>query len=124
MMTTRADPDSRSSCLFLYYSERLQGKWHFHPANPISTDVRNNRGAGRILLAGGRFIRPSQSCTPVYGYSFTLNEVTRLSTSEYSERPLREFQPEMLAVQAMHTYNWIPGIEVIDGAKMTSLSKV
>ncbi len=124
MMTTRADPDSRSSCLFLYYSERLQGKWHFHPANPISTDVRNNRGAGRIVLAGGRFIRPSQSCTPVYGYSFTLNEITRLSISEYSERPLREFQPEMLAVQAMHTYNWIPGIEVIDGAKMTSLSKV
>lgn len=123
MMTTRADPDSRSSCLFLFYAERLTGEWRFHPANPISTDVRNNRGAGRIFQADQRLIRPSQSCAPVYGYSFTFNEITRLSTTEYSERPLREFRPETLKMQAMHTYNWLPGIEIIDGAKVTPLAK-
>ena len=124
MITTRADPDPRSSCLFLFYAERLSGEWQFHPANPISTDARNNRGAGRIFSAGGRLLRPSQSCCPVYGYSFTLNEIIRLSTSEYAERPLREFHPEALGVQATHTYNWIPGAEVIDGAVMTPLAKV
>ncbi len=124
MMTTRADPDSRSSCLFLFYAETLNGEWRFHPRNPISTDVRNNRGAGLIASAGRRLIRPSQNCSRVYGYSFTLNEVTTLSTSQYAERPLREFRPEGWGVQAMHTYNRIPGAEMIDGATMTPLSNV
>ena len=123
MMTTRADPDPRSSCLFLFYAERLTGEWRFHPSNPISTDVRNNRGAGRIFWADSRFIRPSQSCAPVYGYSFTLNEITRLSTTEYAERPLLECRPETLSMQATHTYNWIHGVEMIDGARMTPLAK-
>jgi hypothetical protein len=124
MMTTRADPDSRSACLFLFYAERLTGNWRFHPANPISTDVRNNRGAGRIFYTKGRLIRPSQSCSPVYGYSFTLNEITSLSATEYSEQALREFRPEPLNMQATHTYNWLPGVEIIDGASVVPLRKV
>ena len=123
MMTTRTDPDPRSSCLFLFYAKRLQGEWHFHPANPISTDVRNNRGAGRIFWDGARWVRPSQSCAPVYGYSFTLNKVTKLSAWEYAERPIKEFRPISFGVQATHTYNWIPGVEIIDGAKMTPIAK-
>ena len=124
MMTTRADPDSRSACLFFFHAERLTGEWRFHPANPISTDVRNNRGAGRIFSANGRLIRPSQSCSPVYGYSFTLNEITKLSATEYSEQALREFRPEALGMQATHTYNWIPGVEIIDGARVVPFSKI
>jgi len=124
MTTTSVDPDAGPTKLFLFYAETLSGEWHFHPDNPISTDVRTNRGAGRIFQAGTRLIRPSQSGCPFYGYSFSLNEVTRLSTTEYAERTLAEFTPEMLKVQAIHTYNWIPGVEVIDGAKVTPLAKV
>src|SRR4029077_5716347 len=108
-----------------FYAEALHCDWHFHPDNPISTDARNNRGAGRIFLAGDRLIRPSQSSAPVYGYSFTLNEVTKLSTTEYAERPLAEFTPDAVkGLGAGHTYNWIPGVEVIDGAKATPVKKV
>jgi hypothetical protein len=39
-------------------------------------------------------IGPSQSSAPVYGYSLTLNEVTKLSTAEYAESPLVEFTPD------------------------------
>jgi len=116
MMTTSADPDSRAAILLLFFSERLSGPWQFHPANPVSSDVRNNRGAGRIFFDGKRWIRPSQSCCPVYGYSFTLNEITALSTTEYGERAIREFRPESLgAFKATHTYNWMVGVELIDG---------
>lgn len=86
--------------------------------------MRNNRGAGRIFSANGRLIRPSQSCSPVYGYSFTLNEITKLSATEYSEQALREFRPEALGMQATHTYNWIPGVEIIDGARVVPFSKI
>jgi hypothetical protein len=74
------------------------------------------------VRADGRLIWPSQSCCPIYGYSFTVNKVTRLSPTKYEERPLREFKPESLNVQAVHTYHWIPGVEVIDGAKVTLLA--
>ncbi len=124
MMTSTADPDSRSMSLYLFYSESLAGPWRMHPSNPISTDARNNRGAGRIIAAGGRLIRPSQSCCPIYGYSFSLNEVTRLSPTEYEERTVREFKPDALKVAAVHTYNWISGVEVIDGAKPARLATV
>ena len=93
--------------------------------HPVSSDVRNNRGAGRIFFDGKRWIRPSQSCCPVYGYSFTLNEITALSTTEYGERAIREFRPESLgAFKATHTYNWIVGVELIDGTVTRAVDKV
>jgi hypothetical protein len=123
-MVTSADPDARSGSLFLFYAEALGGPWSFHPSNPISTDARFNRGAGTMLLSDGRLIRPSQSSCPVCGYSFSFNEVTALSTTQYAERPLREYKPESVHLEAMHTYNWIPGVEVIDGAKNMPLARV
>ncbi|HLZ41139.1 MAG TPA: hypothetical protein VKQ11_09265 [Candidatus Sulfotelmatobacter sp.] len=117
MMVSTADPDARCSALYLFFAKALVGPWTMHPANPISTDVRNNRGAGTIGYVDGRLIRPSQSCCPVYGYSFSFNAVTKLSPSEYQEHALGEYKPEELGVKAVHTYNWIPGVEVIDGVK-------
>jgi hypothetical protein len=123
LMTTRAEPDSRAGSLFLFYSEALSGDWNFHPANPISTDIRNNRGAGAVFVADGKLIRPSQSCSPIYGYSFSFNEITELSTDRYSEKALRTVTPwgDFCAV---HTYNRAGNIEVIDGAIMTPLKKL
>lgn len=124
MIVTTADPDARCAALYLFYAEALEGPWTMHPANPISTDARNNRGAGKIMCAEGRLLRPSQSCCPVYGYSFSLNEITKLSPAEYEEHALREYKPEGLEVKAMHTYNWIPGIEMIDGVKSMGRNEV
>jgi len=123
LMTTRAEPDSRAGCLFLFYSESLTGEWKFHPANPISTDIRNNRGAGNVFLSGGRLIRTSQSCCPIYGYSFSFNEITELSKDRYAERPLRTILP-WGNLCAVHTYNRAGNVEVIDGAVMTALKKL
>jgi hypothetical protein len=85
MLATSADPDPRASSLLLFFSEHLRGPWKFHPANPVSTNVRNSRGAGKIFWTGDRWIRPSQSACPIYGYSFTLNEILELSPTKYSE---------------------------------------
>jgi hypothetical protein len=125
IMTTNADPNPRTACLFLFYTESLTGEWYFHPANPISTDVRNNRGAGRVFKARQHWIRPSQNCSPVYGYSFTLNEITELSTEHYSERPLRTITPEFWkGLCGVHTYNWVGNVELIDGASMVPRSRL
>jgi hypothetical protein len=125
LMTTRAEPDPRAGCLLLFYSESLTGEWQFHPANPISTDSRNNRGAGRVFRAENRLIRPSQSRCPIYGYSFSLNEITKLTPEDYSEQVLTTVTPEFWdGFCAVHTYNRVGNIELIDGARMTRLKDV
>ena len=104
LMTTRAEADSRAGCLLLFYCESLTGEWKFHPSNPISTDIRNNRGAGNVFLSSRRLVRPSQSCSPIYGYSFSFNEITELSKERYSEQPLKTITP-WNGLCAVHTYN-------------------
>jgi hypothetical protein len=123
IMTTTAEPSPRTTTLFLFYAESLAGEWHLHPANPISTDVRNNRGAGRVFQAGGRWIRPSQSASPIYGYSFTLNEITEISRDRYVERPMHTVTPEFWqGLRGVHTYNCVGNIELIDGLRMIKAS--
>lgn len=125
MMTTRAEPDPRAGVLLLYYAESLAGEWRFHPSNPISTDARDDRGAGRVFRAGDRLIRPSQSRCPIYGYSFSLNEIMALTREEYSEQVLTTVTPEHWKGRcAVHTYNRSGHIEWIDGARMMPLKDV
>ena len=125
MMTTRAEPDPRAGVLFLYYSDSLGGEWRFHRSNPISTDARNNRGAGRVFRAGDRLIRPSQSHCPIYGYSFSLNEIVTLTPAQYSERSLTTVTPEYWkGISGVHTYNRSGNIEWIDGARSAALKDV
>jgi hypothetical protein len=123
--TTSAEPSAAAGCLLLFYSESLTGDWHFHPANPISTDIRRNRGAGRVFRSHNRLIRPSQSCAPSYGYSIAFNEITELSRERYSERPLKTITPEHWeGLAGIHTYNWAGNVELIDGRAPVPLKRV
>jgi hypothetical protein len=114
--TTLMDPRARGEFLYLYYAETLTGEWNYHPANPICYDVRRARSAGRIHLHQGRLIRPSQDCSRRYGYSFTLNEITRLTVDSYEERPLVTIDPSWeRGLTGTHTYNQVGHLEFTDG---------
>lgn len=119
MLTTLADPHPMATRLLLFFAEKLGGEWHLHPASPISTDVRNNRGAGRIFLHQGQWIRPSQTAVPTYGYSFSYNRIDELSTQRYSETLIKTVSPETLTgFCGIHTYSAVRCLELIDGAMM------
>jgi hypothetical protein len=125
LMTTSAQPSSRAGSLLLFYSESVRGRWHFHPANPISTDIRRNRGGGRVFRSHNRLIRPSQSSAPCYGYSVTLNEITELSRQRYYEQPFKTITPEHWeGLSGIHTYNWAGNVELIDGSTTLPLKRV
>lgn len=125
LTTTTAEPDSRSGCLLLFYSDSVSGPWHFHPANPISTDVRNARSGGRVFQEASRLLRPSQDCCGRYGRSLALNEITELSRLRYAERRVITVEPEPShGVLGIHTYNWSGNVELIDGQTPTSLKRV
>ena len=83
---------------FLYFSERLESGWTPHPRNPVVSDARRARPAGRPFLHGEVLIRPAQDCTGGYGSRVVFNAVDLLTTDDYRERPVGTLGP-----------NWAPG---------------
>lgn len=107
-------PDHRE--LFLYYSnELLTTNWTPHPSNPIITDVRTARPAGRIFIHDQKIYRPSQDCSGSYGKAFNLNEITILNEREYSEKMISKIGAKSESDQAgTHTFNFDENITLID----------
>lgn len=91
--------------LFLYYAESpLADHWTSHPLNPIVSDVRCGRPAGRIAAQGGRLLRPAQDCSRRYGYGLRLMEIVEWDIVRYAEREHRQYLPQGRRL-GMHTFN-------------------
>jgi hypothetical protein len=102
----------------LFYADRLDGRWHYHPANPVSSDARRARPAGSLFYRDGRLFRPAQDCSVRYGYAIVLNEVLKLSKTEYQERAAETIQPSWRpGLLGTHTINANERYEVIDGLR-------
>lgn len=105
--------------LLLFSADSLTGEWKAHPASPLCSDVLRSRGAGAILTDGGRLVRPSQSCAPVYGHSLLFNEITTLNAGEYAERPYRTIRPTWAErLIGTHTYNRAGRHEAVDACDL------
>ncbi|MEP6908186.1 MAG: hypothetical protein ABI858_09435, partial [Pseudoxanthomonas sp.] len=101
--------------LFLFISEKLEGPYRAHPANPIVSDVRRSRPAGRLFMHADRLIRPAQCCAPIYGSAVVFNEVLELTPETYVERPVSRLDPSWApSLDGCHTYNRDGDLEAID----------
>ena len=104
--------------LFLFTSERLRGPWVPHPMNPVVSDVRTARPAGRILVRDGHLIRPGQDSSDGYGCAITLNRIEELSETSYREVPVARIEPKWLeGTDGTHTYNSDDDYEVLDARR-------
>ena len=102
----------------LLTSRRLGDSLRLHPSSPVSCSWRNTRAAGHLFTKGGRLIRPTQDCVTSYGYGIQMNEVTRLSPLEYSERTDDYVGPSWRrGLLGTHTLNAVADLEVIDGLR-------
>jgi len=101
--------------LHLYFADSLFGPWKPHPRNPVVSDVRSARPAGRLFQTKTGLYRPSQNSSMRYGYATTVSRVTKLSTSEYDEEKVLEILPQWdKNVIGIHTLNISDDIIVID----------
>jgi hypothetical protein len=93
---------------FLYFSDRLESGWTPHPRNPVVSDARRARPAGRPFLMGGALVRPAQDCTGGYGSRVVFNAVELLTTEDYRERPVGALGPEWAPGRNLgaHTYTF------------------
>jgi hypothetical protein len=93
---------------FLYFSDRLESGWTPHPRNPVVSDARRARPAGRPFLHGDLLIRPAQDGTGGYGSRIVFSVVEVLTTEDYRERPIASLGPERAARRNLgaHTYTF------------------
>jgi hypothetical protein len=114
------EKDGKSSIndeLFLFYSDDfLSGKWTSHPQNPIVSDVKRARPAGKIFIENGDVFRPSQDCSSCYGNALNINQILVLTPTEYKEElisktRLEDWDPKL---KRIHSLNHDEGMTVID----------
>lgn len=105
--------------LFLFFStDPLSDEWTPHSANPVVSDVKSARPAGRIFELGGRLYRPSQDNSRNYGYAIRINRIETLTPTEYREVFITGVAPTWdPAVIGVHTLNFEGSMTLLDGRK-------
>jgi hypothetical protein len=101
--------------LHLFHAERLLGEWKPHPRNPVKSDARSSRPAGRLYQRDGALYRPAQVCVPRYGAGLAIHRVTRLTPHEYAERLVeRVLASPSSGLYGLHTINRAGDLTVVD----------
>ncbi len=102
--------------LFLFYADTpLSGHWTAHAANPVVSDVRRARPAGRIFEYRGQLYRPSQDSSRGYGYAVKINRLVTLSETEYREEEVSAIEPHWANdIRGVHTLSHAHRLTVVD----------
>jgi len=101
--------------LHLFYADSPLGPWTPHRANPVKSDVRSARPAGRIFERDGQFYRPAQDCSRRYGYAVSINRIVQLNPDFYREVEVDKLVPNGKPdVAGVHTLNMADDMTVID----------
>jgi hypothetical protein len=105
--------------LFIFSSDSLQGEWEPHPMNPVVSDVRSARPAGRIFSQNGHLIRPAQDCSQAYGWRIVFNRIDALSATDYREQAVSAIEPAPETGNLRtHSYDSDGTYEILDGYRM------
>jgi hypothetical protein len=102
--------------LHLFHADDLLGEWRPHCCNPVKSDVRSARPAGRLFMHNGALHRPAQICAPLYGSGIVITEVLQLNLHAYREKEIARIQPTRAqGILGVHTMNRSGELNVIDG---------
>jgi hypothetical protein len=103
--------------LTIYYSDQLlDGNWISHPKNPVVSDIKSARPAGKIFEWDGKLCRPSQIGVPFYGYGLALNQITELNENSFSENNFMTIKPDWRkGLGSVHTFNFSNQATITDG---------
>ena len=101
--------------LSVFWSDSLGGEWHAHAQNPVVSDVRCARPAGRLIVHGDRLIRPAQDGSVRYGYALAFREILELTPDSYAEAEVGRITPESIEGNlGTHHYDADTEFEVFD----------
>lgn len=88
--------DGSSHNLNLFYADDLFSSWIPHPSNPIKTDIRSARSAGKPVIFNDKIYRPSMNYEKKNEGSLTINVIDQIDTNSYRE----SFHSNILPVES------------------------
>lgn len=101
--------------LYIYYSTDGYTNWQPHYLNPVVINVTKARPAGPILRINSKLFRPSQNCSTQYGKEIILNEIIKLTPTEFEEVPRLRLKPASRSgIQRIHHISYSDSLIVID----------
>jgi hypothetical protein len=101
--------------MHVFYADSPLGPWTPHPRNPVVSDVRHARPAGRLFRYRGGWYRPAQDCAEGYGRRLAIQRITYLDTRRYAEVPAATLSGHWRpGIAGVHTVNAAGGLTVID----------
>lgn len=109
--------------LYLFHSDDpVDGRWTPHPKNPIVSDVRRSRPAGRICERNGRLYRPSQDSALSGGFGIRINEITTINENDYEEVEVCLVEPKWKdGLLGVHTFSNAHELTVVDALQRRSI---
>ncbi|HEU4578661.1 MAG TPA: hypothetical protein VFS67_10420 [Polyangiaceae bacterium] len=107
--------------LYAYYADSLDSEWKPHLLNPVKCDIGSTRPAGSPFVVNGVLYRPSQDCSQTYGGAVVINELRRLSPSEFVELEAARIEPMKNGPYpaGLHTLNPMGEQAVFDSKKFS-----
>ncbi len=119
MFVAMAAPGARAfDDLHLFEAPSPLGPWSPAPGNPVVSDARCARPAGRPFLRDGRWIRPAQDGSGRYGRAVRFRRIERLDASGYAESDAGGIEPDWAPdVLGTHTFNTAGRLTVVDFIK-------
>lgn len=113
--TQRSHDGSPHDELVIYHSKSLRGPWLPHAANPVVSDCRYARPAGRIVEREGRLFRPAQDCEFGYGTGIVWNEIHELTETTFRETRIARWSgTDFGKFAGVHTYDQAGDTVVVD----------
>ena len=113
------DKTSTNERLHAWYSENVFGPFSPHANNPVKVDIRYSRPAGIPFMQGGMLLRPAQDCSVRSGRRICINQVVRLSKTEFEEKEYAVLNPSPTSKyrDGMHTFNRTNGLIIVDAKR-------
>lgn len=105
--------------LYAYHATSLAAPWAPHALNPVKCDIGATRPAGNVFSAQGRVYRPSQDCSSTYGGAVVINQIVKLTPTEFEERVAARIEPIVGSPypDGLHTLNAMGDRTVFDSKK-------
>jgi hypothetical protein len=101
--------------LHLFFGESPFGPWRPHPQNPIHSDVRSARPAGRLFEYDGQLYRPAQDLSNRRTFGVVIHRVDSITPDEYTEHIVSRLEAVWNRRHlGSHTLNYADGLTVID----------
>ena len=113
---------SPNDSLSIFYADDLfSDNWIPLLKNPVISNVRKSRSAGKIFELNGEYYRPAQDCSDGYGKGIIINKILKLNQNEYYEEEVDSIYSEFDdTIEGIHTFAQCDALRVLDFKKLKS----